>query len=84
MPESDLPEIRITLLPGDGVGPEIMAQARNILDMTQAELPVRFDIETIDCGGAYYLTHGKEWPVDALDRCKQGPCRHFGGRGNLF
>jgi tartrate dehydrogenase/decarboxylase/D-malate dehydrogenase len=54
---------RVALLPGDGVGPEVVAEARKAvdalgLDIGWTELP---------WGSAYYHQHGCMMPPDALD-----------------
>lgn len=52
------------LLPGDGIGPEVMASARTVLERVGD-----FDFDVIPCGGAYFLEHGRDWPEDAEGRC---------------
>jgi len=60
---------RVALLPGDGTGIEVAAQARRVLDRVADRLGVGFDIDEIPCGGKYYLEHGRDWPEDAEARC---------------
>ena len=54
---------RIAVLPGDGVGPEVVAEARKAVDalglsVAWTELP---------WGSAFYREHGRMMPVDALE-----------------
>ena len=57
---------KIVLLPGDGIGVEIAAEARKLLDV----LGVEFEIDEIECGGQFYLKHGsRDWPEGAEQRC---------------
>ena len=59
----------VALLPGDGTGLEVAAQARRVLDRVTDRLGIGFDIDEIPCGGQYYLEHGRDWPEDAEARC---------------
>lgn len=56
----------IVLLPGDGIGLEIAAEARKLLEV----LGIGFAIDEIPCGGQFYLDHGsRDWPEGAEARC---------------
>jgi isocitrate/isopropylmalate dehydrogenase len=59
----------VVLMPGDGTGLEIGAEARRVLDTVAAKTDVDFDIEEIPCGGKYYLEHGQDWPDGAEEKC---------------
>lgn len=48
----------ILILPGDGIGPEVMAQVTRIIDWFGAKRDLNFDIETDLVGGAAYDKHG--------------------------
>ena len=52
---------RVALLPGDGVGPEVIAEARKAVDALG--LPV--DWTELPWGSAYYHEHGEMMPPDA-------------------
>ena len=56
---------RIAVIPGDGVGPEVITVAKTILD----EIGV-FDIEELSAGLAYYRRTGKPFQDDFLDRVR--------------
>lgn len=60
----------VVLLPGDGTGVEVAAQARRVLDAVEAALPVTFAVDEIPCGGEYYLEHGHDWPVGSEEKCR--------------
>jgi isocitrate/isopropylmalate dehydrogenase len=64
------PSYTVALLPGDGVGLEVAAQARRVLDQVAHSLGLRFDVEEIPCGGRYYLEHGRDWPEGSEERCR--------------
>lgn len=59
----------VVLLPGDGTGVEVAAQAKRVLAMVEAHSGVKFDIEEIPCGGEYYLEHGRDWPEGSEKKC---------------
>lgn len=60
---------RIVSLPGDGVGPEVIAQALKVLRAASELARVNFEIEEIPCGGHYYLQYEKEWPDGSFEKC---------------
>jgi 3-isopropylmalate dehydrogenase len=59
-------QYRIAVLPGDGIGPEIMREARKVLDVVAARSGVRFAIEEGLVGGAAYDRFGTPLPEDVL------------------
>lgn len=71
----------IVLLPGDGIGVEVMAEGRKVLDAALDAAGVEGRIEEIPCGGQYYLEHGRDWPEDAQDRCRQADLVLLGAVG---
>ncbi|HYZ80808.1 MAG TPA: 3-isopropylmalate dehydrogenase [Solirubrobacteraceae bacterium] len=58
---------RIITLPGDGIGPEIMAPALEVLD---AVAPGRFEYEEHAFGGAAIDAHGTALTDETLDACR--------------
>jgi tartrate dehydrogenase/decarboxylase / D-malate dehydrogenase len=60
--------IRVACIPGDGVGPEVVAQARRVLEAT-AKLhgDVEFEFVEFPWGCQYYLEHGRMMPEDGLN-----------------
>ncbi len=48
----------LLILPGDGIGPEVMAEVRKIIDWLGAKRGVTFDVEEDLVGGAAYDKHG--------------------------
>ncbi len=54
---------RIALLPGDGVGPEVVAEARKVLDA----LGLAAEWVELDWGSAYYHRHGRMMPDGAVE-----------------
>jgi tartrate dehydrogenase/decarboxylase/D-malate dehydrogenase len=54
---------RIALLPGDGVGPEVIAEARGVVDA----LGLPLEWTELPWGSAHYHKHGRMMPEDALE-----------------
>tara|TARA_B000000557_G_scaffold89945_1_gene72637 strand:- start:8 stop:1192 length:1185 start_codon:yes stop_codon:yes gene_type:complete len=61
---------RLTVLAGDGTGPEVIAEALRVIEAFQQHSPVSFEITEIPCGGQYYLETGEEWPEGSFEHCR--------------
>ncbi|HWV57017.1 MAG TPA: 3-isopropylmalate dehydrogenase [Longimicrobiales bacterium] len=59
----------VALLRGDGIGPEIAAEALKVLDVVQRQSSVRFDILEGDFGGEAYFKHGHSFPEETKAMC---------------
>ncbi len=60
----------VVLLPGDGIGVEVAAEARALLELVAAKTGATLRIDEITCGGRYYLEHGsRDWPEGSEERC---------------
>jgi 3-isopropylmalate dehydrogenase len=62
---------RITLLPGDGIGPEIMAVAVDVLKVVANQEHLNFEFQEALIGGAAIDAVGEPLPAATLDACKQ-------------
>lgn len=62
--------IKIVLLPGDGIGIEVMDAGKKVLERVLKSVDMQPQYDEIPCGGAYYLEHGVDWPAGSLERCK--------------
>ncbi|MBD2205307.1 3-isopropylmalate dehydrogenase [Calothrix sp. FACHB-1219] len=61
---------RITLLPGDGIGPEIMAVAVDVLKVVGKKFDISFDFQEALIGGAAIDATGEPLPAATLDTCR--------------
>ena len=61
---------RLTVLPGDGTGREVVAEALRVITVFEENSPSSFDITEIPCGGQYYLETGEEWPAGSFEHCR--------------
>ncbi|QIG79095.1 3-isopropylmalate dehydrogenase [Stakelama tenebrarum] len=68
----------IAILPGDGIGPEVTAQARRVLEAL--DLGVSF--EEAPVGGAAYHAAGHPLPSETLDLAKRADAILFGAVGD--
>ncbi|MBI4616412.1 MAG: isocitrate/isopropylmalate dehydrogenase family protein [Planctomycetes bacterium] len=73
---------RIVTLPGDGIGPEVMAEGKKVLATVARLGRVSFEIEEIECGGHYYQLHGREWPEGSEARCDTADAMLLGAVGH--
>lgn len=62
---------RIAVIPGDGIGPEVMNEAVKVLELLQKlDSSLKIEFDTFDWSSEYYLKHGRMMPEDALDTLK--------------
>ena len=63
-------QYRITLLPGDGIGPEIMGVAVAVLNRVGEQLDLQFEFKEALMGGAAIDATGNPLPDETLAACK--------------
>ncbi|MCL2934593.1 MAG: 3-isopropylmalate dehydrogenase [Trichodesmium sp. MAG_R03] len=61
---------RITLLPGDGIGPEIMAVAVDVLKAVGHQFNLNFEFQEALIGGVAIDTTGEPLPTETLEMCR--------------
>lgn len=62
-------KLRITILPGDGIGPEVTAEAVRVLQTVAAIHGHRFEFEEQAIGGVAIREFGSPLPTNTLDAC---------------
>ena len=72
---------KIAVLPGDGIGPEVMDQAVKVLDKAGEIYGFHLEYEFADIGGAAIDNHGKALPDATLSLCEQSDAILFGSVG---
>ncbi|MBL0919776.1 MAG: 3-isopropylmalate dehydrogenase [Hydrogenophaga sp.] len=70
--------MKIAVLPGDGIGTEIVAEAVKVLDV----LGLKFEMETALVGGAAYEAHGHPLPESTLKLAMAADAVLFGAVGD--
>jgi 3-isopropylmalate dehydrogenase len=63
-------QYRITLLPGDGIGPEIMNVAVDVLKVVGKKFDLEFTFQEAPIGGAAIDATGEPLPADTLEMCR--------------
>ncbi|NHB89860.1 3-isopropylmalate dehydrogenase [Photorhabdus tasmaniensis] len=71
----------IAILPGDGIGPEIMTQAHKILDAIRQRFNIRITTSEYDVGGIAIDRHGCPLPLETVTGCEQADAILFGSVG---
>jgi tartrate dehydrogenase/decarboxylase / D-malate dehydrogenase len=60
--------IRVACIPGDGIGPEVVAEARRVLDaIAEVHGGLEFEYRELPWGCRYFTEHGTMMPDDGLD-----------------
>ncbi len=71
----------IAVLAGDGVGPEVMAEALRVLDRIEAKYGVTFQRTPANVGGAGIDNEGKALPESTVNICRASDAILFGSVG---
>ncbi|WP_413453431.1 3-isopropylmalate dehydrogenase [Erwinia persicina] len=71
----------IAVLPGDGIGPEVMAQASKVLEAIRQRLSLRISTSEYDVGGIAIDRHGVPLPDATVKGCEQADAILFGSVG---
>lgn len=72
---------KLLLLPGDGIGPDVMAEVRSVLDWIEKAGLASFEIEEDLVGGAAYDAYGSAVSDRAVDLAQQSDAVLFGAVG---
>lgn len=71
----------IAVLAGDGIGPEVMAQAIKVLEATQQKFGFKLNFNHFNIGGAAIDAQGKALPENTLKGCEEADAILFGSVG---
>ncbi|HHF2956865.1 TPA: 3-isopropylmalate dehydrogenase [Vibrio diabolicus] len=72
---------KIAVLPGDGIGPEVMAQAHKVLDAIEKKHGIAFERDEHDVGGIAIDNHGSPLPESTVKACEESDAVLFGSVG---
>jgi 3-isopropylmalate dehydrogenase len=73
--------LNLTLLPGDGIGPEIVAEARNVFDVVASQFNHTITYQTHLIGGIAIDETGDPLPEETLGACLQSDAVLLGAVG---
>jgi 3-isopropylmalate dehydrogenase len=71
----------ILLLPGDGIGPEVVAQAMRVLEWAGEASGVKFTFDSALIGGSAYDATGTPFPAETLEKAKEADAILLGAVG---
>ncbi|HOJ15470.1 MAG TPA: isocitrate/isopropylmalate family dehydrogenase, partial [Deltaproteobacteria bacterium] len=72
----------IAVIPGDGTGPEVVAEGIKVLEAVGAAEGISFDFTTYDFGGERYLKTGETLPDSALEELRKFDAIYLGAIGH--
>jgi 3-isopropylmalate dehydrogenase len=73
--------LKFAVLPGDGIGPEVMDVALDVLKVTGEKFGFSLDYETADIGGIAIDNHGVAFPDSTKTVCENAEAILFGSVG---
>jgi 3-isopropylmalate dehydrogenase len=75
-------KLKIAILPGDGIGPEIMCEGQRVLDAVAKKFGHEFVYEKALCGAAAIDAVGNPFPQETLDICLNADAVLFAAVGD--
>src|SRR5512138_587168 len=72
---------RIALMPGDGIGSEVVDEAVRVLHSVANRYPIAFEFETLSVGAEEYLRSGDPLPPATFERAKEFDAILLGAMG---
>lgn len=74
---------KIAVLPGDGIGPEVVAEAVKVLERLRRDYGLKIELETAPVGGAAYDQVGQPLPPATLQLAQAADAVLLGAVGGL-
>ena len=73
---------KIAILPGDGTGPEVVAEGIKVLKALEGPAGIKFDFTEFDLGGERYKRTGEILPDSVLEELKGFKAIYLGAIGH--
>ena len=73
---------KIAVIPGDGTGPEVIREARKVLDAVCDNLGIKMEFTEFDFGGERYMKTGEVLPENAVEELKKFDAIYLGAIGH--
>lgn len=83
MAQTEAKKFCIAVIPGDGIGNEVVPAALKVLEQVGRKFEIQFEFKTYDWGSAYYLKHGRMMPANALDLLRSVDAILLGAIGHV-
>ena len=74
--------IKIAVLPGDGIGPEIINESLKIIESVSEKIDIKFNYEFCDVGAIAIDKYNNPLPDETLKICKESDAVLFGAIGH--
>ncbi|MDX1506735.1 MAG: isocitrate/isopropylmalate dehydrogenase family protein [Woeseiaceae bacterium] len=79
---NDVQTFQIAVLAGDGIGPEVIAQAIRLVEAVAADDGTfRLDFEYLDAGATHYERAGESLPADVMEAARKADAIFLGAMG---
>ena len=73
---------KIAVIPGDGTGPEVVAEGIKVLNAVAGPAGIKFDYTYYDLGGERYKRTGETLPDSVIAELRQFPAIYLGAIGH--
>jgi len=74
--------LKIAVIPGDGIGPEVVREGLKVLAAVAGSAGVKYQVTEFDWGGERYLKTGEVRPANALDILREFDAIYLGAVGH--
>ncbi len=74
-------KVNVAILPGDGIGREVVEAGVRVLEVVAQRYDVRFDAETLDVGAARYARSGVSYSEEDFRACRSADAIFLGALG---
>ena len=74
-------EFTLTILPGDGIGHEAMAEVQKVITWLEEKRGFNFTLHEVDIGGAAYDRYGMPLADETLEKCQKSDAVIMGSVG---
>ena len=74
--------IKIAVLPGDGIGPEIIQETLKVVESVSKKIDIKFDYKFCDVGAIAIDKYNNPLPDETLKICKESDAVLFGAIGH--
>ena len=81
MGNADLKRYKIAVIPGDGIGNEVVPEGMRVLEAAGVKHGIQLDWETFPWSCAYYAKHGRMMPDDGLQQLRRHDAIFLGAVG---
>ncbi len=76
-----MPDLNIAVIPGDGIGKEVVPEGIRVLEATASKHGLRFQWDTFPWSCEYFLEHGRMMPEDGLGQIRHHDAIFLGAVG---